>query len=342
MFYLVNPIYFCRHLQYFQQSTATASLWIMVLLSLERSLTFSRPFAVKKLSQTRIICIILLLLTCLCFALHIDELISADIKGFRWENFAYGICSVKRHFYLLAKHIEIVAHANSFILPFLLNSILDVYICYKICQRRKRLSIKSTLLSLNTRDRKKVTRSKRSIAHEITLTLLCQSLWLLLSYFPIHLYYLGISFKSINVHDRENPTFNLFMRQNLLIYLTFSPTLYVIISPTLRKEICSYICQSNNRHRSISLSTYSYTQRKYPNLLNDHCHHLQQPNNEQVIIPLLNNISEQTPEMILSNSIYIPLKIQCASKSEPCLLVHNHEDQCGQNQKMERSNTLQK
>ena len=62
-------------------------------------------------------------------------------------------------------------------------------------------------------------------------------MWLLITYFPTHLYYSLISFKLINDYDRDNSTLVFLIRQNLLIYLAFSPTLFVILSPTLRREI---------------------------------------------------------------------------------------------------------
>ncbi|CAF2432527.1 unnamed protein product [Rotaria sp. Silwood2] len=351
IFYLVDPIHFCKYLQYLQQSTATTSLWIMVLLSLERSLTFSLPFAIKKLLQSHTICFILVFVTCLCFALHIDELISVDVKAFRWVNFAYGLCSVKRHFHLLTERIEIITHANSFILPFLFNSVLDIYICYKICQRRKRIAIRSSLLSSSNnqnRTKRKHQRLKKSLAHEITLTLLCQSMWLLFTYFPTHLYYFLISFKLINDHDRDNSTVNFFMRQNLLIYLAFSPALYVILSPTLRKEIHSYICQSYKRHRTISLSHTSNSQNKFRNFFFDrynshHSHHQQQHSTQQINLAFSVTTCEKvTGKFVSKSSISVPLKIQYISKSLPCLLIYNNKYEFDEHCKIERSNTVHK
>ena len=116
----------------------------MVLLSFERSFTFTQPYTIKKFLKSRTICLILLVVTCLCFALHISEIISVDIKAFRWVNFAYGTCSIKRNSRLATDRIKILTHSNSFILPFVLNSLLDIYICYNICQRRKRFLTRST------------------------------------------------------------------------------------------------------------------------------------------------------------------------------------------------------
>ncbi|CAF1315385.1 unnamed protein product [Rotaria sp. Silwood1] len=352
IFYLVDPTHLCKYLQYLQQSTATTSLWIMVLLSLERSLTFSLPFTIKKLLQSRTICIILVFITCLCFALHIDELISVDVKAFRWVNFAYGLCSVKRHFHILSERIEIVTHANSFILPFLFNSILDVYICYKICQRRKPTTIRSSLASSSNNQntiKRKRQRLKKSLAHEITLTLLCQSMWLLVTYFPTHLYYFLISFKLINDHDRDNSTVNFFMRQNLLIYLAFSPALYVILSPTLRKEIHLNIRQSCKRHRIISLSNTSNSQNKFRNFLFDrypshrHHHQQQQQSTQQIDLAFsMTTCEHMTEKFISKSSISIPLKTQYISKSVPCLYIYNNKYEHDEHYKIERSNTLHK
>jgi hypothetical protein len=241
----------------------------MVLLSFERSFTFTRPFTVKKLLKSRTICLILLLVTCLCFTLHIDQIISVDVKAFRWVNFAYGLCSIKRYSRLSTDRMKIIIHSHSFILPFLLNSILDIYICYQICQRRKRLVKKSSSIFRQPKSR----RSKISLANEITLTLLCQSMWLLITYFPTHLYYSLISFRIIKDHDRDNSTLVFFIRQNLLIYLAFSPTLFVILSPTLRKEIHVHLCRSYKRRKIISSSYISSANKRLEKLLNRHHHH---------------------------------------------------------------------
>ncbi|CAF0921233.1 unnamed protein product [Rotaria sordida] len=358
IFYVVHPTHFCKYLQYFQQSTATTSLWIMVLLSLERSLSFSLPFTIKKLLQSHIICFILIFVTCLCFALHIDELISVDVKAFRWVNFAYGLCSVKRHFHLLTERIEIITHANSFILPFLFNSILDIYICFKICQRRKRITNRSSLLSPSSssnnqnKGKTKCQRLKKSLAHEITLTLLCQSLWLLFTYFPTHLYYFLISFKLINDYDRDNSTVNFFMRQNLLIYLAFSPALYVILSPTLRKEIHSYMCQSYQRHRSTTLSNMTSSQNKVRNFFSNrhhHDHHHQRRqqqrlrSTEQINLAFSMTTCEQMIGKVVSKpSISVPLKTQYISKSVPCLLKYNNKHEYDEHHETEQLNTLHK
>jgi hypothetical protein len=306
----------------------------MVLLSLERSFTFSKPFMVQKLVQPRTICLILILITTFCFATHIDELISVDIKAFRWVNFAYGLCSVDRHSRFSSVRIKIVTHSHSFILPFLLNSILDVYICYKICQRRQRLVIKATLLIPNKRIRK---RSKKSLAHEITLTLLCQSMWLLMTYFPRHLYYILIQFNLISDHDRDNSILSFLMRLNLLVYLAFSPALYVIFSPTLRREIRSYICSSYKRHRPATLSNMSNAQDKFRHFLK---YHNQQRDFQPMNLTILITTSEQIPRKFFSESISVPMKLEYLSKSVPCLVLYKHENEYDSNQRTERSNTV--
>ncbi|CAF1048826.1 unnamed protein product [Adineta steineri] len=337
IFYIADSLYLCKYLRYLQQSTATTSLWIMVLLSLERSFTFSRPFVVKKFLQSHTICFILLFVTCLCFALHIDELISVDVKAFRWVNFAYGLCSVKRHFRLSTDRIKIVTHSHSFILPFLLNSILDIYICYKMCQRRKRLITKSSLSFNHHKNR--FQRSRKSAAHEITLTLLCQSMWLLFTYFPTHLYYFLLSFKLINDHDRDNSTLNFLMRQNLLIYLAFSPTLYVILSSTLRREIYSCICRSYKRHRPSSLSNMSSVQSRFRQFFL-HSEQQRQSIQRPHLVTFV-TMSERIPRKAVSQSICVPFKIKNISNSAPSLLtMYKYRNDANQNQKTERSNTM--
>lgn len=338
-FYLADSLYLCKCLRYLQQSTATTSLWIMVLLSLERSFTFSRPFAMKKFLQSHTICFILLFVTFLCFVLHIDELISVDVKAFRWVNFAYGLCSVKRHLRLSNDRIKIVTHSHSFILPFLLNSILDVYICYKMCQRRKRLAVKSSY-ALKHSHKGRFRRGKKSAAHEITLTLLCQSLWLLFTYFPTHLYYFLLSFNLIVDHDRDNSMLNLLMRQNLLVYLAFSPTLYVILSSTLRREIQTCICRSYKRHQPSSLSNMSSTQFK----LRQFFSYYERPQRSSAqrmhlttFVTLSERIVRKTPSVSI---VTVPCKTQYISKSAPCLLIYSVKDDFGQSQRAERSNTL--
>ncbi|CAF1324624.1 unnamed protein product [Rotaria sp. Silwood1] len=315
LFYIVNPIYLCKYIQYLQQSLATTSLWIMVLLSFERSITFRRPLKVKNVLKPRTIYLILLIATCLCFILHIDELISVDIKAFRWVNFAYGICSIKRYLHLTTDRIKILTHSHSFILPFLFNSIFDIYICFNICQRRKRLFKKSLSMILNN----KSSRLKISLTNEITLTLLCQSMWLLITYFPTHLYYFLISFKLIDDHDRDNSTLVFFIRLNLLIYLVFSPTLYVILSPTLRKEIYSYLGQSYERHRKTSSAYVFNTNKRLEKFLNDH-----QPLTHQ--------------QIFLSNPKKCIIKYK--SKSSSCLFQHSKEYISNQFRIPERSSTL--
>jgi len=318
----------------------------MVLLSLERSLTFSRPFTVKKILKPRIICLILLIVTCFCFATHIDELISLDVKAFRWVNFAYGLCSFNRHLRYSSIRIKIVTHSHSFILPFIFNSILDIYISYKICQRRHRLVKKLPLILKNNPNKKHPKRSKKSLAHEITLTLLCQSMWLLFTNFPKHLYYFLISFNLINGHDRDNSILSFLMRLNLLIYLAFSPALYVILSPTLRREIRSYICLSYKRHQPASLTNISNAQDKFRHLLSHHHYYYhnhqpeQQRNSQPIHLTILITTNEQAPETILSEPISIPAKMEYLSESTPCLFLDKHEDNYDYSQKIERANTL--
>jgi hypothetical protein len=277
----------------------------MVFLSFERSFTFTRPFTVKKLLKSRTICLILFVVTCVCFALHIDELISVDIKAFRWVNFAYGLCSIKRHSRLATDRIKIITHSHSFILPFVLNSILDVYICYNICQRRKRITKQSTSSIIKHKSR----RSKISLANEITLTLLCQSMWLLITYFPTHLYYSLISFRFIKDHDRDNSTLVFFIRQNLLIYLAFSPTLFVILSPNKRLE----------------------------KLLNHH-----QEQQQQQYPTILITRSEELQRKSLPNPTTIPKLFLIKEKSETisCLMAYTNDKEFDQCKKTERSSTL--
>ena len=329
VFYLINPIHVCKYIQYLQQSLSTTSLWIMVLLSIERSLAFTRSFTVKRFLKSRTICLIIFVLILVCFALHVDELISVDVKAFRWVNFAYGICSMKRHSRLATDRIKIITHSHSFLLPFLLNSLLDIYICYQICQRRKRFRNPSNS-SIHLR---KSRRSKISLANEITLTLLCQSLWLLMTYFPTHLYYSLISFQFIKDHDRDNSTLVFFIRQNLLIYLAFSPTLFVILSPTLRKEIHRHLCRSYKRRKTITSLYLTDANRRLGKFLSDHQG------------PMLRTRSEQLPDNFFSqqtNNPEIYLLINQKSKSTSCLSTCSEQkDGSDAYRKTDRSSTLQ-
>jgi hypothetical protein len=305
----------------------------MVFLSFERSFTFTRPFTVKKLLKSRTICLILFVVTCVCFALHIDELISVDIKAFRWVNFAYGLCSIKRHSRLATDRIKIITHSHSFILPFVLNSILDVYICYNICQRRKRITKQSTSSIIKHKSR----RSKISLANEITLTLLCQSMWLLITYFPTHLYYSLISFRFIKDHDRDNSTLVFFIRQNLLIYLAFSPTLFVILSPTLRREIHLHFCQPYKRRKTLSSSYLSSANKRLEKLLNHH-----QEQQQQQYPTILITRSEELQRKSYPNSTTIPKLFLIKEKSETisCLMAYTNDKEFDQCKKTERSSTL--
>jgi hypothetical protein len=308
----------------------------MVLLSFERSFTFVRPYEVKKILKSRTICFIILLVTCLCFVSHIDELVAVEIKAFRWINFSYGLCSVKRRYSILFNdRTRVLPHLLSFILPFLLNSILDIYICYKLCQRRKRLFKKSSSTSLSNKRR----RSKITLANEITLTLLCQSMWLLITYVPVRLYYSIISFKFFDIHDRDNSTSIFFMRQNLLIYLAFSPTFYVILSPTLRREIHLHLGRSYRRQMTASSSYISNASRRVEKFLN---HHQQGTIPRQAHSTILITRSEELPRKILSNPIVVPTNflIPYESKSTPCLLAVNSEDELSQYHKTGRSSTI--
>ncbi|CAF3159672.1 unnamed protein product [Rotaria sp. Silwood2] len=334
VFYIVNPMYLCKYIQYLQQSLATTSLWIMVLLSFERSLTFRRPLAVKSMLKSRTICLILIIVTCLCFSLHLDELISVDIKAYRWVNFAYGLCSIKRYLGLATDRIKILTHSLSFILPFLFNSILDIYICSNICQRRKRLFKRSSLIMLSH----KSFRLKITLTNEITLTLLCQSMWLLITYFPRHLYYFLISFKLIDDHDRDNSTLVFLIRQNLLMYLAFSPTLYVILSPTLRKEIYSHLGQLYERHRRTSSAYVLSANKRLEKFINDH----QPLPRQQKYIASLIAKSEELPQKFLPTPMKIPRKcvIKYKSKSSSCLFMHSNEYALNHFKTPERSSTL--
>lgn len=310
VFYIFDPVRTCKYIQYLQQSLSTTSLWIMVLLSFERSFTFIRPLTVKNGLKTRTICLILFTATCSCFILHIDEIISVDIKAFRWVNFAYGLCSIKRRSPLKTDRIKILTHSHSFILPFLLNTILDFYICFKICQRRKRLLNKTpTLVRKSTKFR----RSKISLANEITVTLLLLSMWLLITYFPTHLYYSLISFKIIGHHDRDNSVIVFLIRLNLLIYLAFSPTLYVIFSPTLRREIRVHISQSYEQRKISNSTLFSSRNRKSTSFPNTH---------KATYLSILTTKSEELPREFHSNTVTTVTNKypkQDLSKSTPCL-----------------------
>jgi hypothetical protein len=342
LFYFVDTIQLCKYLQYVQKSLSTTSLWFMVLLSFERSLAFRRPFTIQRVLQSRTICLVLLLVTCVCFIVHVDEITYVDIKAFRWINFAYGLCSIKRHSLLSTDRIKIVRHAHSFILPFVFNSLLDIYICSRICQRRQRSALKSQILLLTSKSKKKHQRAKKSLAHEITCTLLCQSLWLLLAYFPTHLFYFLLSFKLINDHDRDNSTVNFLLRQSLLIYLAFSPTLYVIFSPTLRKEIYSYLRRTYKRHRMSRLSTKVNREKKFQDVLSRHRFEQQQQqlqlDTSRQIVTVI-TIAESCSPTRLTSTVTSGLFL---SKSAPCLIKHvNSMHLYEYADKIERSITLQ-
>lgn len=301
----------------------------MVILSLERSFTFSRPFIVQKLIHPRTICLVLLLVTSFCFLIHIDELVSVDVKAFRWVNFAYGLCSVERHSRFSSVRIKIITHSHSFILPFLFNSILDIYISYKICQRRQRSGMKSVLLlSSSSVKRKHRQRLKKSTAHEITLALLCQSMWLLIAFFPRHLYYFLIQFNLIHDHDRDNSTFSLLLRLCLLIYFAFSPVLYLIVSPTLRREIRSYLHSIWQGNRRTSLPRMSNGQSKFRDFLQ---RQRPQRSSEPIHLTVLVTSSERRS---------LPVKINYLSKSVPCLYEYKHENPFHSHFRTERSTTV--
>ncbi|UJR22324.1 hypothetical protein I4U23_025386 [Adineta vaga] len=331
VFYIVDSVRACRYIQYLQQSLSTTSLWIMVLLSFERSFTFIRPLTVKNGLKTRTICLILCTVTCSCFILHLDELISVDIKAFRWVNFAYGLCSVKRYSALKADRIKMLTHSHSFILPFLLNTILDIYICFKICQRRKRLLEKAPTI---LRKSSKFRRSKISLANEITFTLLWQSMWLLITYFPTHLYYSLISFKLIDQHDRDNSVLVFLIRLNLLIYLAFSPTLYVIFSPTLRREIRFHICQSYEQRKTLHSRAFFLPNKKSGSFLNG-----LKPSRLSILTIRSEELPRKfPPQTPLTTPIKYP-KIYY-SKSTPCLSPCINEYDLYQCIKTKRSSAL--
>ena len=310
----------------------------MVLLSIERSFAFTRPLTVKKLLKSRTICLIIFLLTVLCFTLHVDELISVDVKAFRWVNFAYGLCSIKRYSRLATDRIKIITHSHSFLLPFILNSLLDIYICYQICQRRKRLVNRSNSSPPPVHHHRKSRRSKISLANEITLTLLCQSMWLLITYFPTHLYYSLISFQFIKDYDRDNSILIFFIRQNLLIYLAFSPTLFVILSPTLRKEIHRHLCRSYKRRKTVTSMYFTNANRRLEKFLTDHQQH--RHGNK------LRTRSEQiptkfSPQPMNNNNLEMYLLIVPKSKSTSCLSTCSDQKDYEIYRKTERSSTLQ-
>lgn len=316
-------------MNYLQQSLSTTSLWFMVFLSIERSLAFARPYVVKKYLQSHRIYGILFLAMVICFLIHLDEVLYIEIKAFRWVNFAYGLCSIKRNFRASTDRMKIFRHASFFVLPFLINSLLDLYICMKICERRRSLFKRSMTITHKKRSR----RSKISLANEITLTLLCQSLWLLVTYFPARLYYLLISFKLIDDHDRDDSPLTYFIRFNLLIYLAFSPTLYVILSPTLRREIQSFFTHRSKRSRTTSSSFLSSMNRKLEKLLGE----IRARPNPVIFI----SRSEEFPPRSQRSRTCIPRKkhpMTYLSKSTPCLSLFNPDSEFWM--KLERSSTI--
>ncbi|CAF1163432.1 unnamed protein product [Didymodactylos carnosus] len=231
LFHIGNHNHLCKWNTFLQQTSSTCSLWIMVLLSSERAFTFIQPYKVKKLFTLKLTCTILIIIILISLLLHIDELLVIRISSFRWISFSFGICSIVRDRKYFDIKIKILLYSISFILPFLLNSIFDIYICRQICIRRKKMSN----IKINKYRLEKKTKYL-SLTHEITLTLLCLSIWLLLTYFPFRLYYLLVSYNFID-YAKDKSLLMLIVRYNLLVYLAFSPSLYVILSPTLRNEI---------------------------------------------------------------------------------------------------------
>jgi hypothetical protein len=123
------------------------------------------------------------------------------------------------------------------------------------------------------------------------------------------------------------------MRQNLLIYLAFSPTFYVILSPTLRREIHLHLGRSYRRQMTASSSYISNASRRVEKFLN---HHQQGTIPRQAHSAILITRSEELPRKILSNPIVVPYE----SKSTPCLLAVNSEDELSQYHKTGRSSTI--
>ena len=323
-------------MQYLQQSLLTTSLWLMVLLSFERSFTFIRPYTVKKVFGVPTTYTIIIVLICFCFGFHIDELVSVDAKAFRWVNFAYGLCSIDRYSSLVPKHIVILIHSQLFILPFLLNSILDVYICCCICRQNKRLFKNSVAVFPNNKSR----RLKISLANEITLTLLCQSMWLLMTCFPIDLYYLLISSKVVDDYDRDNLAIVFFIRYNLLIYLTFSPTLYVVLSPTLRKEIHSHIFRLYKQHKPTSRFYMPSKNKRLEKVLTNY----QVLPCQQAYVTVLIRKTDPLSIKFIPSTLKIPKKcvIKYKSKSLGCLLTCTNDKERKRYVKNERSLTFYK
>ena len=300
---------------------------LMIFLSFERSFTFLKPYTIKKLLKTHTIYSFLFILTCLCFAIHIDQFLFVEIIAHRWVNFAYGTCSRKYYSYLITDRVKILTHALSFLIPFLLNSLLDIYICYNICQRRKRLLTKSTTIT-------KIRRSKISLANEITLTLLCQSMWLLITYFPRDAYYSLLSFQIIKDYDRDNSMLVFLIRQNLLIYLAFSPTLFVILSPTLRREIRSQLCRTYKQRKGLGSSYLSNTNSRIDQFLRTIS--FRQPRSFSSV---LITHSEELPRKFRSQST--SRIAQHKSRSASCLAIKvNNLCDLEQSKKTQRALTL--
>ncbi|CAF3415138.1 unnamed protein product [Rotaria socialis] len=185
--------------------------------------------------------------------------------------------------------------------------------CASILRHKRFLKRVSSILLGN-----KSRRLKLSLANETTLALLCQSLWLLITYVSRHLYYSLISFKLINDHDK--------------IY--FSPTLYVILSPILRKEIYLQLSESYGRHRrSSSLHTLRGNQR----LENFTMHDNQSSQHQQNYLVSLLSKTEELPQKLLPTPIEEP-KYQ--SKSSSRLFMYSNEDALDHYRKSVRSSTF--
>ena len=224
-----------------------------------------------------------------------------------------------------------IRSSNAFILPFIVNCVLDVYICYQICHQRTRL----TVTSPSSRPiKRKFRRAKKSLAHEITLTLLCQSMWLLLTYFPIYLYYFLLSFGLIDgadrSYDRDNSTLNVVMRISLLVYLAFSPTLYVILSPTLRREIYSHMRRTYRQHRTKSSSNEQNKSRQ----CSEYWPPLNQRSSPASHADILLTTNERLPTRIVLKAVSIPKRLHRESISMPCFRLDE------QSRQLIRSNTL--
>ncbi|CAF4850534.1 unnamed protein product [Rotaria socialis] len=176
--------------------------------------------------------------------------------------------------------------------------------CASILRHKRFLKRVSSILLGN-----KSRRLKLSLANETTLALLCQSLWLLITYVSRHLYYSLISFKLINDHGRDNSTLIFFNQTKSIFH------------------------QHSIHRRSSSLHTLRGNQR----LENFTMHDNQSSQHQQNYLVSLLSKTEELPQKLLPTPIEEP-KYQ--SKSSSRLFMYSNEDALDHYRKSVRSSTF--